>query len=44
MRDELIADRHCIAKGFHRNAAIFHAWEVEEVGAGAKRQDQLVVR
>src|SRR5713101_6586563 len=44
MRDELIADCHCIANGFHRNAGIFHTRDVEEVGAAAKCKDQLVVR
>ena len=41
---ELIADCHCVAKGFHRNAGIFHTRKVEEVDAGAEREDQLVVR
>jgi hypothetical protein len=44
MRYELIADCYCVAKGFHSNAGIFHTREVEEVGAGAKCKDQLVVR
>ena len=44
MRDELIADCHCIVHGFHRNAGIFDTREVEEVGAGAERKDQLIVR